>query len=343
MRSKKYIQIEVTRDCSENCLVCPHRKYKFSGKMNFNDFLSLSRKFSDFEIVYLQGWGEPLNHDRFFDMLEVARRRAKTGFTTNGRKLRKYSNKVAELTDYLLVSFGGVESHNVIRGVNFDRVLDGMRAVSEIKFETDCKIRVGASYMLTTENWSECVDFVRIVADIADYVVFTNLDYTFDEITEKLRLFEKPESSKASKVVEEALTLARKLGMNAKAYPLKLEEQAVCEANPHISVAVSCDCELYPCIYMCLPFDRIERVFFGKKVEVPKPNFGKFQDLKAWKRYEEFANIFRKRISAYNKAIDLLMYSSPFTAIRKLSEIDNVLAANPPPIFCRTCYKLYGV
>ena len=341
MLKKKYVQVEITRNCSEKCIVCPHRKWKFGGEMDFKDFLKISKCFSDFEIVYLQGWGEPLQHRKFFEMLKIAKTKAKTGFTTNGKKLKKYAEKVAELTDYLLVSFGGVNIHDETRGVKFDEAFEGLRAVAEAKKETGSSVRIGASYMLTTQNWMECTEFVKIIGGVADYVVFTNLDYVFDEITEELRLFGKniPE---ASNEVERALNLARKAGMKARAYPLHLEEQAVCEANPHLSMAISCECEIYPCIYLCLPFEKIERIFSGKKIYAEKPYFGTLSK-DALEKYEKFISVFRKRISAYERALDELFTSSPFTALRKLSAVDDALARNPPPECCKTCYKLYGV
>ncbi len=336
----KYIQVEVTRNCGEKCVVCPHRKWDLKGEISFEDLHKLTAFFPEFEIVYLQGWGEPLLHKNFLEMLKIAKKFAKTGFTTNGKKLARVAFEVAEVTDFLLVSFGGVESHNDLRGVSFDRAIEAVKAVAEAKKATGGKVRVGVSYMLTEPSLSECVEFVKLASEAnAEYVVFTNLDYVFDEVTDELRVFGRREAEE----VEKAVSLAKKLGMEARAYPLRLEEQPVCEANPHLSVAVSCELKIYSCIYLCLPFEKIPRIFNGEKVMIEKPEFGSIFDRKAWKRYGVFVQKFKKRIFAYERALDGLMSVSPFTAIRRLSALDKALADNPPPEVCRSCYKLYGV
>ncbi len=342
----KYIQVEITRECGENCIMCPHRKWKLSGRMSLEKFLELSKLFPKFDVVYLQGWGEPLLHPDFKDMLTIAEENAKTGFTTNGRKLKKLADFVAKHTDYLLVSFSGISSK--ARGVSFDVAIEGVRAVAEEKKKAgkEGKVRVGVSYMLTEESWKESVEFVELAAEAgAEYVAFTNLDYVFDEITDRLRVFGKGEKKirEVENVLNKAKTLARKLGMSVKAYPLNLEEQAVCEANPHTSAAVSCEGKLYPCIYLALPFEKIPRLFEGEIIYVKPPEFGEASNRKAWVEFEKFRDVFRKRIVAYNSTFEKLMCSSPFSAVRMLKELDDVLSKYPPPEVCTGCYKLYGV
>ncbi len=333
----RYIQVEVTRNCSENCLVCPHRKWKIKREMDLNLFLKESNLFPKYDIVYLQGWGEPLQHNKIVEMLEIAKKKSKkTGFTTNGRKLKKFAEKVVKVTDYLLVSFAGVNSHDELRSVNFDIAMEGVKAISEVKESTNSKIRIGVSYMLTTLNYKECEEFVRIAKEAgAEYVAFTNLDYVFDSITDELRLFGK----NGEEEVEKAVNLAKKLGMKVKAYPLKLEEKPVCDANPHFNVTVSCEGEIYPCIYLCLPFKVIDRIFEGKRVCVEKPYFGNIDSVN--NTYLEFVQKFERRISTYNNALSDIFFSSPFTAIRKLENLKEVLERYQPPKVCRSCYKLY--
>ncbi len=335
----KYIQVEITRSCNEKCLVCPHRKWKMEGMMDFNDFIKISKFFSSYDLVYLQGWGEPLLHKNFLDMLKIAKNKAKTGFTTNGRKLPKLAESVSIYTDYILVSFAGVECHNELRGVSFDKALDGVKAISEAKKELSTDIRIGVSYMLTTLNAEECKEFVKLVKDAgAEYIAFTNLDYVFDEITDELRLFGKAKKED-EKAIDESINLAKKFKIEVKKYPLRLEEQPVCDANPHLNITLSCECKIYPCIYLCFPFEKIERLFEGKKVFVEKPDFGELNCVK--NEYKTFIERYLRRIQAYEKALDSVMISDPFTAIRKISNLNTVLRSFPPPDVCNTCYKLY--
>lgn len=82
------IQIEVTNVCNLTCPMCPHAY----GEIPQNDFpIELFEALARFnpapKRLVLTGWGEPLMHRRFFDLVELANEHwpdTLVRFTTNG-------------------------------------------------------------------------------------------------------------------------------------------------------------------------------------------------------------------------------------------------------------------
>ena len=83
------LQVEVTTRCQLKCAFCPNCvlgdqwvRGDFSWEL-YRD--GLAPHFSGVNWVYLQGWGEPLLHPRFWDMFRLAKEKAgHVGFTSNG-------------------------------------------------------------------------------------------------------------------------------------------------------------------------------------------------------------------------------------------------------------------
>ena len=88
---------------------------------------------------------------------------------------------------------------------------------------------------------------------------------------------------------------------------LELEEVVMCAESPINSFVVSAEGDLYPCVYLSLPFDRIPRIFCGRYVEVERPSFGNVKNfLESWngKSYTNFRTRYEKRLEAYKRAMD---------------------------------------
>ena len=88
MSGLRYLQIEPTTRCNFTCGFCCGR-YMEQRDMNFADFQAILDAAGDeLEHIELQGEGESLMHDRFFDMVEAARSRdVKVSFISNGSLL----------------------------------------------------------------------------------------------------------------------------------------------------------------------------------------------------------------------------------------------------------------
>jgi len=128
-----WIQVEVSARCAGGCRYCPvHRlaDRRDVGLMESELFQRLLPAFSAANLVYLQGWGEPLLHPGFWEMARlVGEAGARVGFTTGGAQLDA-ANRSALLessVDILGVSLAGAtpEIHDGFRPGNPLEVLDG--------------------------------------------------------------------------------------------------------------------------------------------------------------------------------------------------------------------------
>ena len=72
-----WLQVEITTHCNSACRYCPHTVYSDiwqSRHMTAKTFERLLPTMANVDLVHLQGWGEPLLHPNFSDLV----RRAKT-------------------------------------------------------------------------------------------------------------------------------------------------------------------------------------------------------------------------------------------------------------------------
>jgi MoaA/NifB/PqqE/SkfB family radical SAM enzyme len=141
--SLDWIQVEVTSHCNAECVYCPHTLYGEAWQeahIPMELFRKLSRAFPRTSLVYLQGWGEPLLHPQFFEMVDLARQcGCQVGTTTNGTLV---GEKVAERMVGAGVSIVGFslagtdESQDTIRqGAPLQAVLLAMQRLHEAKIK----------------------------------------------------------------------------------------------------------------------------------------------------------------------------------------------------------------
>ncbi len=98
------IQIEVTNACNLNCAMCPHSFGEISQEdFSVELFEKLVQNNPSPKHLVLTGWGEPLMHRRFFDLVELSQKywpTAKIRFTTNGILLNQENQR--KITEHQL-------------------------------------------------------------------------------------------------------------------------------------------------------------------------------------------------------------------------------------------------
>ena len=141
--------------------------------------------------------------------------------------------------------------------------------------------------------------------------------------------------------MEEARARAEELGLKFRAYPLTMEEVAVCDEDPLHNVFITADGQVGPCVYLNMMLKgSIPRVFCGKALEVERVSFGSLRngdlmDIWEGEDYASFRRMFAERLLAVQESLFL----GP-TAPGKIHER---LKNCPLPSACRTCYKAYGL
>ncbi len=137
-----WVQVEITTRCNARCGYCPRTALgsRWSGRdMPLESFRELLRCLGQTRQAHLQGWGEPLLHPEFFEMLRLCKDRGlAVSTTTNGVCLDDAClRRLVELDlDVLGVSLAGVrpETNDALRaGTSLARLAESLARLAELK------------------------------------------------------------------------------------------------------------------------------------------------------------------------------------------------------------------
>ena len=181
--SLDWIQLEITTKCNAQCIYCPHLYFSETKDMSMETFYGIASCLNNTNLVYLQGWGEPLlNHD-IFRMIEFCKMNNKlVGFTTNGQLLEE--KIIVELInlrlDILCVSLAGTNSstHNRLRqGNNFDQIISNLNLLRELKKQNKVtKPNLHIAYLMLESNFKEMRNIILLAQKLgAKQIIASNL------------------------------------------------------------------------------------------------------------------------------------------------------------------------
>jgi pyruvate-formate lyase-activating enzyme len=136
--------------------------------------------------IDMVGWGEPLIHPEFGEILERiqhrADARARISLTTNGVLLRPWVDRLlaANVTDYSIsIHAATAKTHNDVMGLDpnlFPQVLDGMRYLVAKRKELPRPVRIAAVFIVMQQNIAEIPDFIQLCTELGiDYLFFRTL------------------------------------------------------------------------------------------------------------------------------------------------------------------------
>ena len=342
-------QIEVTSRCNLKCVMCPVTV--LAGRwaqrdLPWDTFERVAAAFGRAKWVYLQGWGEPLLHRRFFDMVARAKSAGcRVGFTTNGTRLTRANGaRLLDLgLDLMAVSIAGARAatHEAIRvGSDFAKLVENLRRFLSLRRDAaSAAPKVEIFYLMTPGNLAELPQAVELAADLgADELVATNLDYVISPGLDELRAYSgSPPAQACCAALDAAAAAARAAGIGFRPYRLQFREMAVCDLNPLRILFVASDGSVSPCVYTSLAGpSEIPRVFEGRPLETPVVSFGNVNQrslMEIWESaaYREFRGRFARRVTGAGLA--MLGAAAGAAPDEEL----------PAPEACRTCPKLYGV
>ena len=256
-----WIQVEVSARCQGQCLYCPVavlRGKRENGLMAMETFEALLPAFPTADLVFLQGWGEPLLHPGFWEMaVKAAATGAQVGFTTNGRLLHE-KNRRALLNSgvaILGVTLAGAkpETHDRYRPGSRLKALD--RSLRRLKEETQ---GVGAglphlhiAYQILPGNMAELKGAVSLArAWGASQIVVSPLTLVLAPELERESLHAQPGLwAVATDYLEEARGRARSEGIAFHAYRVTgPEPEPACPENVLRSCFVSVRGDVSPCV-----------------------------------------------------------------------------------------------
>jgi MoaA/NifB/PqqE/SkfB family radical SAM enzyme len=344
-------QIEVTSRCSTGCIFCPHdvlaRRW-IEGDMALETYREHIVPHLDiFDLVYLQGWGEPMLHPHLWDMLEMARQKGcRTGFTTNGTWLKDdQNNKLIDMdVDLISVSFAGTAAtvHESLRThSDFSRLCTNFESLARLKKQRGAAHPwLELHFLMTRANLSEFPSLIELAASLgADEVAATNLAYSPSLALEHQHVFGEQPLHEHIDFIKHAQQTADRLNIPLRVYPLQTEPATlVCDADPLNTIYVNHRGDVGPCVYLGLAVQgEVPRYFHGEFHPFETLSFGNvwngFTRALQSESRKRFVEAFERR-NASNSPLALFTYMAG-----KQDEAE----LPPPPWPCRSCYKMLGI
>ena len=186
-----WVQVEVTTHCNGDCIYCPHTLMRnhWTGKhMPIDLFHKLIPFLKYTDMVYLQGWGEPLLNNDIFEMIRICKDQGKcVGFTTNGMLLAEDTiRKLVDLKlDIIGISLAGTTAttHNQIRKrTNFNKLVSNLELLCKIKAERKTHVpAVHLAYLMLRSNFHELKEILPLAKRVgAKQIVASNMTLIID-------------------------------------------------------------------------------------------------------------------------------------------------------------------
>ena len=350
-RPFKVVQIEVTSRCETGCVFCPHDALTdrwVEGDLSLDLYREKIVPYLDlFELVYLQGWGEPMLSPHLWDMLVMAQEKGcQTGFTTNGTYLQDDQNKrlVDMGVDMISVSFAGTAAtvHESLRTHSeFPKLCKNFESLANLKKQLGKgKPWLELHFLMTSANLSEFPSLVELAASLgADEVVATNLTYSPSLKLDRMHVFGEQPRQEDVEIINQAEHVAERLNIPLRIYPIQAEPQTlVCDADPEHAVYINHRGDVTPCVYLGLTVPgQVPRYYDGEAHPFDTYSFGNVRDgfsqvLEGEER-ATFTAGFKDRSADNN----------PLAMLTLLSTQDDEVELSLPPLPCQHCYKMLGV
>jgi MoaA/NifB/PqqE/SkfB family radical SAM enzyme len=374
----RVLQIEVTSRCPLRCTFCPNKSLGRNwiyGDLPWSVFSEcIVPHLPRFDLVYLQGWGEPLLHPQLWEMIRATKDAGcRVGFTTCGSALDETNG--ARLLDagidILSISFAGATptTHEALRvGSDFRKLAANVERIARLKKEraasviaseakqspsrdseiaSSQKMPLAATppllelhFLMLRDNIHELPEFVRLAASLgADEIVATNVVYAPTREIEAQRVFAESPEPQHLALVAEAEREAKRLGVTFRAYPLTMDYNILeCDAQPTETAYVNHLGQVTPCVYLGLPTrEMAPRIFQGEEHPVARVHLGNI----CLGLLEAMQGAERAQFIGAFRARKAFAYSA--LALSAASGASEQTELPAPPPACRFCYKMYGV
>lgn len=344
-------QIEVTSRCSTGCLFCPHDALSerwVDGDISLDIFSQKIAPHLDlFELVYLQGWGEPMLHPDLWNMLGIAQEKGcRTGFTTNGARLEGERNeRLLDMgVDMISVSFAGTAApvHEALRtNSKFSQLCANFEALANLKKQRGCERPwLELHFLMTRANMGEFPSLVELAASSgADEVVATNLTYSPSLDLDRKHIFGEQPLTEDLEIIAQARQNAERLNLPLRVYPVQTEPNTlICDADPVNTVYINHRGDVTPCVYLGLTVQgQIPRYYHGEPHPFDTISFGNvstgLDHALRGKERETFISAFKRRNVGKN----------PLAMFAYMTDQENESGLPLPPEPCQHCYKMQGV
>ncbi|ABS33702.1 radical SAM protein [Clostridium botulinum] len=212
---------ELTNACNLNCVMCGRNDAYFKPTIfDINWIDKFSNIMDKIEEVTLMGWGEPTMHPNFKEILEkINRYNVRKYFCTNGMKLGELQESIFEnKVDIIAVSLDGANKNTndtIRRGSDFDKVIKYLKNIVEERNKRNVSYPyINFVFTAMKSNYKEIPDMIKLAHEIGiEEVKVVYLTAFSDKMIQDTLYNCKDE---VSKIFDEAVKLAKKLGVKIK-------------------------------------------------------------------------------------------------------------------------------
>lgn len=171
----KQIQIEVTTRCNLTCVMCPHGLPNGMPSKRDAEPDLITRALANLdgvEKLHPTGTGEPLMAEGFWRIIDELKGKdgPKITFHTNGLLMteRAAERIMAAPVRHVVVSMDAAteETHQKIRGANFERVKQGVRRLAAASKAANKYIFLQCAMVVMAENYREAPAFVDLAHEL---------------------------------------------------------------------------------------------------------------------------------------------------------------------------------
>jgi len=344
-------QIELTTRCPLRCKMCCREGHHGMARkdMSLEDFRKILPYLQEVESVVLEGWGESLLHPRLIDIIRLVKNEGtQVGFVTSGLTLTdEYVSELVQAgTDFIGFSLSGAtpETHDSIRvNSHLPALTNHIRKFQEIKARGKTSLpRLHIVYLLLKNNIGELPILIRLAKDLGiGEVILIHMALISNAWQEEQRIFAREETEEYEKILAEAEKMARGLKITLQPPSLVPRDAAVCSENPLRNLYISVNGNVSPCVYLRPPVPPpFRRIFHGSEFRTEKVGFGNifqnpFPEIWQNPQYEDFRACFSRRQEKMQEMTGVLLDPDKRKGMESFS-------LPPPPIPCRTCYKIEG-
>jgi MoaA/NifB/PqqE/SkfB family radical SAM enzyme len=261
----EWVQVEVTSRCNAACTYCPRAAYApgwLNGDLEVRLLRDLLENLRRDTLVHLQGWGEPLLHPAFVEMVEAAKHAGhRVAATTNGMLLTESVGcaLAGAGLDILGVSLVRVDGRNdAIRvGTSAAQVIRAVGRAARLRESGAARTpRVHVAYLMLRSQMDHLPEAVRVLGEAgADQVVVSSLDLVADEAFRGEALWDLSEAEQRHllDVVRSAEQAATVAGTELVVQVAAGGGGTRCPENAGRSAFVGFDGAVLPCVMAAVP------------------------------------------------------------------------------------------
>jgi MoaA/NifB/PqqE/SkfB family radical SAM enzyme len=262
------------------------------------------------DLVYLQGWGEPMGHPDLVEMVRLAKRAGcRVGTTTNGTFYNRdrMERLIHAGLDVIGFSLAGINQENdrIRKGTHFRSVLRFVEQIHQLKSRYRVEHpKVHMAYMLLRSGLDELENLPPLVRDVGiDQTVVSCLSLIVapDLINEGVQSFTQTEYRDLKQHLLDVKNSARSQGSDLHYHLTAPQSDGFhCSENCNRSIVIGSDGKVFPCVMKSLPINgNCNHYNFGRQSTVQRVDFGSIEsdsldNILSGRRYKWFVGDYRK-------------------------------------------------